>query len=50
MRKISSPPEHINELETSRSNKDVHICECPAVDKNEQPDYNEDCVFEGNDE
>lgn len=39
--------EHIKELETSRSNKDVHICECPPVDLNEQPDFNEQCVFEG---
>lgn len=49
-RKVITPPEHIAELETSRSNRDVHICECPAVDKNGQPDYNENCVFEGNSE
>lgn len=27
-------PEHIIELETSRSNKEVHISECPAVSPN----------------
>lgn len=36
------PPEHINKLETSRSNKDVHISECPPVDLQSQPDLNED--------
>lgn len=35
-------PEHINKLETSRSNKDVHITECPQVDLQSQPDLNED--------
>lgn len=48
-RKFKSP-EHIKELETSRSNKNVHICECPPVDLNVQPDYNEQCVFEGDDD
>ncbi|XP_037046555.1 cilia- and flagella-associated protein 52 [Bradysia coprophila] len=46
MRKASlsgrKPPEHINKLETSRSNKDVHISKCPAVDLQSQPDMNED--------
>lgn len=41
-------PEHIKELETSRSNKDVHICECPPVDPNGQPDLNEDCIVSEN--
>ena len=30
--------ENIKQLETSRSNKDVHICECPPVDMTCQPD------------
>lgn len=37
-------PENIKELETSRSNKDSIICECPPVDMTCPPDINEQCV------
>lgn len=39
--------EHIKELETSRSNKDIFICECPPIDMKCQPDLNENCIYEG---
>lgn len=33
----SKKPEHIRELETRRTNKDVHITECPAISKSQRP-------------
>lgn len=48
-RSLKTPTEHINELETSRSNKDSIICECPPVDMTCPTDINEQCVYDGND-
>lgn len=39
------PTEMIQQLETSRSNRDPHICECPSVDPAGQTDVNEQCVY-----
>lgn len=38
-------PENIQQLVTSRSNKDPHISECPVVDPTGQTDVNEKCVY-----
>lgn len=35
------PIEHIVELESSRTNKSVHIAECPPVNMNEKPELTE---------
>ncbi|XP_055376236.1 cilia- and flagella-associated protein 52 [Condylostylus longicornis] len=39
----SGKKERIEELESSRSKKDIRRAECPPVDKKAQPDVNENC-------
>lgn len=41
----SGPPENIQQLESSRSNREAHICECPEIDAAGQTDVNEQCVY-----
>lgn len=41
----SGPPEIIQNLESSRSNREAHICECPEIDATGATDVNEQCVY-----